>query len=176
MMITALLRLVWLFLGLSLLAVGSGNSVIPAIQHAAVDSYHWTDARHFLELFAISRAAPGPGSLLVVVLVGQQAAGLPGAAAAALSMFGPSCLLVHLVSTIWARYRDSAWRDLAERALAPVAIGLIFASALALARGTEHAAAAYAITAVSAVVLAVTEMSPLWPMAVAAGFGWWLHL
>jgi chromate transporter len=175
-MTATLVQLFWLFLGLSLLAVGSGNSVIPAIQHAAVTLHHWMSGRDFLELFAISRLAPGPGSLLVVVLVGQKAAGLPGAAVAALAMFGPSCLLVYGVSRLWHRYRERPWRELAERGLAPVAVGMVFASAIALIRGTEHEVAAYAITALVAAVLATTRLNPLWLMAAAAAAGWLLRL
>ena len=46
---------------LSMLAFGGGAGVIPDMQRAAVDQYHWMTAREFLDMFAISRAAPGPG-------------------------------------------------------------------------------------------------------------------
>jgi chromate transporter len=173
--IVTLLQLWWLFLGLSLLAVGSGNSIIPALQTAAVTTHHWMTGRDFLDLFAISRVAPGPGSL-IVALVGQRAAGLAGAAVASLAMYGPSALLVHLVSTIWHRYRDSPWRERAERGLAPVAVGMIFASVIALIRGTEHSAIAYAITATMAVVMTFTQCNPLWVMGAGAAIGWWFRL
>jgi len=42
-----------------------------------------------------------------------------------------------------------------------MAIGLTFASAIALMRGTEHDWRAYAVTAVSTVLLSVTEINPL---------------
>jgi chromate transporter len=79
-----LLQLIGLFAVLSMLAFGGGSGVIPDMQRAAVDRYHWLTAREFLDMFAISRAAPGPGSL-IVVLIGLKAAGLAGAA---VSSFG----------------------------------------------------------------------------------------
>ena len=57
------------------------------MQRAAVDVHHWLTGPEFLAFFAISRAAPGPGSL-IVVLIGQKAAGLAGALVAFLGMFG----------------------------------------------------------------------------------------
>jgi hypothetical protein len=42
-----------------------------------------------------------------------------------------------------------------------VAVGLTFASGLALMRGTEHGPAAYVVTAASTAAFAFTEISPL---------------
>jgi chromate transporter len=46
-----------------------------------------------------------------------------------------------------------------------MAIGLTFASAIALLRGTEHDWRAYAVTTVATVVLSVTELNPLFVLA-----------
>ena len=88
-------------------------------------------------MFAISRAAPGPGSL-IVVLIGLKAAGLTGAAVSFIAMFAPSCLAVHVVARYWHKAAGAPGATVVERALAPVAVGLTFASGLALMRGTEH--------------------------------------
>ena len=49
-----------------------------------------------LELFAVSRAAPRPGSL-IAALVGWETAGFAGALAAALALYLPSSLLLLVV-------------------------------------------------------------------------------
>ncbi len=170
-----LLQLARLFLLLSLLAVGGGNAVIPDMQRAAVDTYHWMGNREFLDLFAISRLAPGPGSL-IVALIGQRAAGLAGAAVATAAMFGPSGVFVYFASRLWHRHRHAEWRAKVERGLAPVAIGLVFASALALMRGTETGLTAVAVTAVAAVVLTLTEVNPLIVLLGGGVLGWALRL
>lgn len=160
-----LLQLAGLFAMLSLLAFGGGAGVIPDMQRAAVYQHHWLTAPQFLDLFAISRAAPGPGSL-IVVLIGLKAAGLAGALLSFVAMFAPSCLLVHLVARYWQRAARSAWRALVERALAPVAVGLTFASGLALMRGTEHGWPLWGVTAVSTALFSLTEVNPLALLAV----------
>ncbi|OYV51891.1 MAG: chromate transporter, partial [Burkholderiales bacterium 21-58-4] len=70
-----LLPLLKVFGGLSLLAVGGGNALIPDMQRVVVDHYHWVTAREFLDLFTITRATPGPGST-IVLLISQKVAGL----------------------------------------------------------------------------------------------------
>jgi len=159
-MIVTLVQLALLFGGLSLLAFGGGTAVLPDMQRITVNTYHWLTAPQFLDFFAISRASPGPGSL-IVVLIGQKAAGLAGALVAFLAMFVPSSALLYVAALVWHRAAHSAWRALLERALAPVAIGLTLASGLALIRGTEHGWAQYAVTAAATLAFAFTDLHPL---------------
>lgn len=170
-MIATLAQIALLFATLSLLAVGGGNGVLPAMQHAAVDLHHWMTDAQFRDLFAISRAAPGPGSL-IVLLVGQSAAGLAGALVAGVAMYTPSCLVVYVCARLWRRFEAASWRRAAERALAPVAVGLTWASGLALLLSGGHEALgaplSWAITGASALVLTLTEASPLPVMAAGA--------
>ena len=159
-MTPVLLQLLALFAGLSMLAFGGGTGIIPDMQRAAVDHYRWVTEHEFLDMFAISRAAPGPGSL-IVVLVGLKAAGLAGAAVSFLAMFAPSCVAVHIVARFWQRAAASAWRAVVERALAPVAVGLTVASGLSLMRGTEHGWLPWGVTIAATAAFALTEISPI---------------
>ena len=163
-----LLQLIALFAGLSMLAFGGGAGVIPDMQRAAVDHYHWMTAHEFLDMFAISRAAPGPGSL-IVLLVGLKAASWAGAAVSFVAMFGPSCLAVHIVARYWQRAARSAWRAVVERALAPVAVGLTFASGLALMRSTEHGWVPWGVTIASTAAFSFTEINPILLLALGGG-------
>ena len=155
-----LAQLAGLFALLSLLAIGGGAGIIPEMQRAVVDVHHWMTGPQFLALFALSRAAPGPGSL-IAMLVGQQAAGLPGALVAAVAMFGPSSVLAYLAARFWLRGAGGeGWRGWVQRALAPIAVGLTLAAGIALLRGTQHGWAAYAVSATATLVLTFTELNP----------------
>jgi len=166
--VTTLLRIAGLFALLSLLSVGGGNGVIPDMQRAAIDQYHWMTAREFLDSFAISRAAPGPGSL-IVLLVGLKAAGVIGALVAVLAMYLPSGLIVFFGARAWGSAARATWRAHAERALAPVAVGLTYASGIALVRATEHEWQALAVTAAATLLLALTQVHPLLVLLTGAG-------
>jgi chromate transporter len=161
-----LLQLAGLFAALSLLAFGGGNGVVPAMQVAAVDVHHWMTNAEFLDAFAISRAAPGPGSL-IVALVGERAAGLSGALVAVAAMYTPSCTVVYFAARAWRRFEAAPWRQLLERALAPVAVGLTLASGLALMQSSETGLAAIAITVAATLALSLTRLHPLLVLAMA---------
>lgn len=166
----ALVRLAILFGSLSLVSFGGGNTVLPAMHREAVDAQHWLTDRQFADLFALAQAAPGPSSL-IVSLIGFAAAGIIGAVVATLAMLLPSCVLVYAACRGWERLRESRWRPAIQHGLAPVTVGLVFASALTVTRAADHHAAAYALTAMATVVLARTRISPLVVMASAAALG-----
>src|SRR4029077_12072040 len=82
------------FAPLSLLAFGGGNAVIADIAQQSIAVHGWTSQREFADLFALSRAAPGPGSM-VAALIGWKAAGVAGAAVATAAFYLPSAVLVY---------------------------------------------------------------------------------
>jgi chromate transporter len=126
-----LLTLALVFTPLSLVSIGGGPSVIAEMQHQAVVVHQWTTQREFADLFAISRAAPGPGTLLAT-LIGFASAGWLGALVASLAFFVPSSLLVYGAASVFNRWRGSAWHAAIEAGLAPIAVGLVFAGAVAI--------------------------------------------
>jgi chromate transporter len=165
-MIATLLQIATMFAVLSLLAFGGGAAVLPDMQRQAVEVHHWLTAREFLDMFALSRAVP-PGSM-IVVLVGQKAAGVAGALVALAAMFGPSSVLAFAVARLWHRAGRAVWREVLEQALAPVSVGLTIASGIAIARSTEHDWVAYAVTAGTTVLLTFTRLHPLAVMGAGA--------
>src|SRR5258708_21833130 len=118
----SLLALAVVFAPLSLLSFGGGNAVLADIANQAI-AHRWTSEREFADLFALSRAAPGPGSMLAT-LIGWKVAGLPGALVATLAFYLPSALLVFAAAHLWGRWRGLPWHAAIERGLAPIAAGL----------------------------------------------------
>lgn len=158
------------FAALSLVAVGGGNAVIPEIHRVAVELQHWMNDRTFADIFAISRVAPGP-NIVIVTLIGYHVAGIAGAAVATAAMCGPPFVLAVCVARLWDRYKSAPWRIAVQAGLVPVALGLIAASALVLARASDHNFYGVLITVATAGVAYFTRMNPLWMFAVAGVFG-----
>jgi chromate transporter len=92
--IRTLLALTLVFVPLSLFSIGGGTALLAEIDHQSVTLHGWTTQREFADLFAIPRAAPGPGTMLST-LIGWKAAGLPGAVTATVALYLPSSLLVY---------------------------------------------------------------------------------
>ncbi len=145
---------------LSFLSIGGGASILAPLNHQAVAVHHWLTQREFVDLFAISRAAPGPGALLVA-LVGWKIAGWPGAFVGALGIFLPSSLLCYGVARIWNHYRGSALHEAMEKGLAPIGTGLIMAGALAILHASETGPGGWAIALAATAVLAWRNFHPL---------------
>ena len=80
-----LIALIIVIAPLSLVALGGASAIYAPLQHQAVDVYHWITGREYLELFAIARVTPGPGSMLTTIL-GWRVAGLAGALVATLAL------------------------------------------------------------------------------------------
>jgi chromate transporter len=158
------------FAGLSLVAFGGANAVIPEIHRQAVDVRHWMTDQDFAALFAIAQAAPGP-NFLVSTLVGWKAAGLLGALVATAAMCAPSCLLTFWVAKAWDRYRETEWRAAVGGGLAPVTVGFVFSSAFVLVRAADPNWRLALVTAASAGVVFFTKLNPLWCLAAAALLG-----
>ena len=110
------------FAALSLVAIGGINAILPEIHRVVVDVEGWMTSAEFADLFALAQLAPGPNAM-VVALVGWKVAGVAGALVATIATCGPSSVACY-IAWQWAdRLRESKMRAVAQRALAPIAIG-----------------------------------------------------
>jgi chromate transporter len=155
---------------MSLFAIGGANAAVPEMHRLAVDVMRWMNDRQFTDLFAIAQVTPGP-NVIIVTLIGYQAAGLPGALVATTAMCGPTCVFAYFIARTWERFRAARWRIIIQSGLIPVSIGLIAASAYVLARAADHNWMAVLLTAGTAVFAYVTRWNPLWMFAAAALVG-----
>jgi chromate transporter len=158
------------FAALSLVAIGGINAILPEIHRVVVDVEAWMTSAEFADLFALAQLAPGPNAM-VVALVGWKVAGLAGALVATVAACGPSSVACYF-AWHWAdRLRESKLRAVVQRALAPLAIGLILASGYTLAQGADRSPGAFALTTVAAATLAFTRINPVWILVAAAAAG-----
>ena len=160
------LALLAVFVPFSLVSFGGGPSIFAGIQHQAVDVHHWVSAREFVDLFAISRAAPGPGSMLAT-LIGWKVAGWWGALVATLALFVPSSLLCYAVVHVWSRHRGKRWHTVLEQGLAPIGAGLLLAGVIAILRIADAGLTTVAVAAASG--LAAARFRLLHPLILLAG-------
>ncbi|HEY9573538.1 MAG TPA: chromate transporter [Pusillimonas sp.] len=158
-MIEILIQFIRVFAPLSFLTIGGGQSIIPAIHQQSVVVHQWITNTEFLDMFALSRLAPGPKTLLVT-LVGWQAAGLAGALVASFAIFVPSAVLVYYLAKLWARYEGRPMILAIERGLVPVAAGMILAATGTILRAAEGGIWAWGVAAASTAALLYTRVSP----------------
>ncbi|MBV8779581.1 MAG: chromate transporter [Alphaproteobacteria bacterium] len=156
------------FAPLSLLSFGGGNATIADIAHQSVAVRHWTSEREFADLFALSRAAPGPGSMLAA-LIGWNVAGVAGALVATIAFYLPSALLLFAAAKIWGHWRGSRWHQAVERGISPIAAGLFLSGGLAVLRASPVGAAMWlAAAGATAVLLWQPKLHPV-PLLLLSG-------
>ena len=147
---------------LSLISVGGLPAVIPDMQRYVVDVRHWVTLSDFLQMFAIGQAAPGP-NVLVSGLIGWKAAGISGAVVALTAVCGPAGVVAFLVADVWDRLKGSPWRSVAQRAMAPMVVGLMLSGGVVLVTpGGVPDWRLWLIAAASAGALLGTRLNPLW--------------
>ena len=147
-----LIALIVIVAPLSLLAIGGASSIYAPLQHQVVDVHHWFSGREYVELFAIARVTPGPGSMLTA-LIGWQVAGFAGAVVATLALYVPSCALCFFVARVWNLHRGTRWHTAIENGLRPIAAGLMIAGGVMILRVEDSGPLAWGLALVACAVL-----------------------
>ncbi len=156
---------------LSLLAFGGMTAVLPELQRVVIDQNAWVDQRTFTDLYSMGYAMPGP-NVLIGTMIGFYLAGAWGAFVATLALTLPAATMTYFIAKIWHDFRESHWRRTIQRGLLPITVGLTFAGGYLVAGGANESWVAYALTAVTILVVLRSAIHPLWMIAVGAGLGW----
>jgi chromate transporter len=165
-----LLTLAGFFGVLSLFAIGGGNSAVPEMHRFAVDVQHWLSDRQFADSFALAQLTPGP-NIIIVTLIGYHVAGVLGALVATFSMCGPPAVFAYFVGGASERFKGKTWHTVLSRALVPVTIGLIAASAAVVTSTAGYNWMSLAITVGTALTAYFFRVHPLLLFAAAAVIG-----
>jgi chromate transporter len=158
------------FASLSLVSIGGANAVVPEIHRQIVERQGWMNDTTFANLFAISQAAPGP-NVLLVSLIGWQMAGFAGLVIATVAMVLPSSLLAFVAGRFVSRWQKTRWVKIAKTGLEPIALGLILASGVVMARAADHHALSVFMTTATAAWVIFTRRNPLIALAAATVVG-----
>lgn len=160
-----LVELALYFSLLSLISIGGMLPVIPEMHRYVIEVKHWITPEDFVQAFAVGQAAPGP-NVLVAGLVGWKVAGVAGAFVALGAICGPSAILAFSVADLWERLRDSPWRVLTQRAMAPIVVGLVLSGGFVLATpGNVPDWRLWLIATASATGLVTSKINPVWLLA-----------
>jgi chromate transporter len=138
--------LIRVFAYLSLLTVGGGMAAFPELKILTVDVHHWLTFPQLVHLYSVGQMAPGP-NMMMIVSIGEWAAGALGAVVVVIAFFGPTSILTLYAGRLWNRLERWPWRSSIQMGLAPVSIGLLLAGCFSFAKGavSGHETAAIAV-------------------------------
>jgi chromate transporter len=154
-------------LALWFVAIGGPSAILPDIHRYVVEVHHLMTSVQFAEIYTLAQVAPGPNAMYVT-LIGWQLAGWAGAAAATLPLLVPASTLTLIVAHLSARYPNAPIGRAFRRGLAPITIGLMFASASILTRAANHDWRGYLITLITVALVLRATWNPLWLLAAGA--------
>lgn len=162
--------LVRVFAYLSLLTVGGGMAAFPEMKILTVEVHHWLTFPQLVHLYSVGQMAPGP-NMMMIVAIGEWAAGLLGAIVVVIAFFGPTGLLTFLVGRLWNKLSKWPWRKSIEEGLAPVSIGLLLAGCFTFARGAVTGFDTAAIAVGTLLILLHYKINPALLVLAAAIIG-----
>ncbi|TGE32118.1 chromate efflux transporter [Desulfosporosinus sp. Sb-LF] len=90
--------------GIGGLTFGSGYAMLPFIQDAMVNQYHFVTDKEFGIALALSLLTPGPVTV-ISAFIGYKVAGIFGAALAMANMYLPAFTFVNIISDLYNRAR-----------------------------------------------------------------------
>lgn len=151
--------LIRVFSYLSLLTVGGGMAAFPEMKIQIVDVHHWLTFPQLIHFYSVGQMAPGP-NMMMIIPVGEWAAGPIGALAVVIAFFGPTALLTFATGRLWNRLEAWPWRQSIQRGLAPVSVGLLLAGCFTMAKGTIFGVATAAIAVGVLLILLQYKINP----------------
>lgn len=156
---------------LSLLAVGGGAAVLPEMKQTVVGEHQWMTPDQFVHVYSLGQIAPGP-NMLMVQIIGERIAGVPGALVAVLAFFLPASILTFATGRLWDRLEGWPWRESIQRGLAPISVGLMLAGTITIARIAVTDPRTIALALVVTAILLWRKINPAYLILAGAVLGW----
>lgn len=169
------LQLFFVFAGLSLLAVGGTNALVPEMFRVLVEERGWLDPQNFAQLYALGQAAPGP-NVIAASLFGRWIGGFPGFVAATLGIVLPSAMLAWIVAGLAQRLAANPLMAAIRAGLVPVALGLMAAAGIIMAGAVDAGWTGLVVVVAATIFVWKSRFTPLWVLAAGGVLGGLLGL
>lgn len=139
---------------MSLTLFGGGYVFVPAMENVVVHQLQWMTTREFTEGIALGHVTPGP-IMVSCVFVGWKVAGLKGAIAAIVMLFGPPAVMMYVAHHFLERIKTNATAEAMFKGVRPAVIGMIAVSVWVVFSSAP-------VSVMSVIVFAATFALTLW--------------
>lgn len=128
-----LLRLFLTFLKIGLFTIGGGYVMIPMIEREVVERNAWISRQDFLDLLAISQAAPGVFAVNISIFIGYRMKRVAGSIASAFGTVLPSVAIILVIALFFHRFKETELIENIFKGIRPAVVALILTPTLRLA-------------------------------------------
>jgi len=133
------LQLFYEFFKTGLFSIGGGMATVPFLQDMS-SRLHWFTSGELADMIAVAESTPGPIGVNMATYVGYSTShsyygtwgGVLGAIVATLGLITPSIIVILIVATFLAKFRDSKAVNAAFYGLRPASVGLIAAAGVSI--------------------------------------------
>ena len=162
------------FFHIGLFTIGGGYAMIPLIEAKVVEEKQWMSREELLDLMAVAQSCPGVFAVNIAIFIGYKLRKTSGAIFAALGCILPSFLIILAIALFFHQFQDNPWVARAFRGIRPCVVALIAAPTFRMAQTAEINRYNIWIPVLSAFLIWMFGVSPIWVIA-AAGLGGFLY-
>lgn len=156
-----LLKLFTTFLRIGLFTIGGGYVMIPMIQREVVERNGWISQEDFLDLLAISQAAPGIFAVNISIFIGYRMRKTTGSIVCATGTVIPSVAIILLIALFFQQVRDNPLIENIFKGIRPAVTALILVPTLKLAKAAQLNRFTIWVPALTAIAIWALGVSPV---------------
>ena len=144
--------------------------MIPLIEEEVVNRHRWISKEELLDLIAIAQSCPGVFAINIAIFIGYKLKKEHGAVSAALGTALPSFLIILAIATFFHQFEDNRVIAAIFKGIRPAVVALIAVPTFRLAQRAQLNRFTVWIPIVSALLIWLLGISPIW-IIIAAGIG-----
>ncbi len=170
-----LLRLFRTFFKIGLFTIGGGYAMIPLIEEEVVRHSGWISQEDFVDLLAAAQSVPGVFAVNMSVFIGYKLRGLQGSIFAAMGTILPSFSIILVIALFFQQFKEYPWVENVFRGIRPAVVALIAVPTFNVARTAGVNLRNCWIPVLSALLIWLLGVSPVWIIMAAALMGFLLR-
>lgn len=160
-------RIFGIFFKIGITTIGGGYAMIPMMEHEMVHRTGWLSQEEFLDILAVSQATPGIFAVDMASHIGHKLGGVRTAVLAAFANILPSFVIILILAAFFHQFKDIRLVECAFLAIRPVVVALIAAPVFSMARSAKLTRYTWPIPLVSAVLIYLLDVSPVYIILIA---------
>ena len=162
-----------IFFRIGLFTIGGGYAMVPLIENEIVTKRKWINQDDFMDLLAIAQSAPGILAVNIAIFIGYKLRGVRGSMITTLGTILPSFLIILAIAIFFHNFKDNPVVERIFKGIRPAVVALIAAPTFTLAKAAKINLYTIWIPVVSALLIWLLGVSPIW-IIIAAGTGGFL--
>jgi len=160
------------FFQIGLFTIGGGYAMIPLIERKVVEEKAWVSEKELLDLIAVAQSCPGIFAVNISIFIGLKQKGNMGAFVSALGTCLPSFLCILAIALIFQQFRENVYVEHFFHGIRPAVVALIALPVFRMAKSAKINRYNVWIPIVSAFLIWVLGVSPIFIVLVAGVAGY----